>query len=217
MPSRHYSRKMRSNSQYNAAHYILNSPDTLSAAERFPLEADDTTHKNVLDIVNALKQDTDISNITARIDLVTDALESKITTLDTLTEIENTMLSIIENITCGVPSGIISRRFEHMRKLANTLPDFAENDYIVTGMRIIEIVTMISKGANKDIVNQSLIEFRLLFKNEVEILNIIDEIHTILLSICDNITCGVPTGIITRRIDYLHKVLKTLPESEFIF
>ncbi len=124
-----------------------------------------------------------------------------------ISEIQYIICSIVQNITDGIDIGIVRCRIDYLNSLIGKLPEGVQEEYAQVGALILGALEMITDGVDSNLVAQKLNSIKV----SVNIYNIVDEIKLLVCSIVQNITDGVDIGIIRCRIDYLCKLITTIP------
>jgi phage-related protein len=172
-----------------------------------------TIQTYLLDMIDIIGQRLEITEINKKAEYVISTLSSRLQLIQLLDNIESFTSSLLQNITDGVDSGIIARRIEYFRQLLAELPDDAQAEYSAIGGLILEVLSMISDGIDVTIVTKNITTIKDSLSDETAMMDIIDEIQTVFCSIIQNITDGVDSGIIGRRIEYVRQLISTIPCS----
>ena len=166
-----------------------------------------TLQKYLLEIMDVIQIESNIAEITKRVNYVTSTLSSKIEIYKLIDEIEIVSLSIVRNIGNNINKGIIANRIGYLRELITKLPEGAKEEYSKIGTSILNILTMITEGIGFNEIEKNLIGITSSLEEDVSLMNLIDTIQTTILSIIKNISNGTNIGIIKSRVEYLRSLI----------
>ena len=209
MPPRHYKFKLRNN---KIKRRPLIDPITLIEYFEINYEYSDFQIK-LFDIVDIITQRLEISEITTQINNLINSLSSAEELRNLLDIVESTSISIIQNFADGTDIGIISCRISYLRTLIDTIPDGAHEEYAKIGLLILDILEMLTEGADISNITNKIIDIQSTLKPTVDIYDAVDEIKTLICGIVQNIADGTDIGIITCRINYLRELIDKIPEA----
>jgi hypothetical protein len=219
MPSRHYRRHLINNNKtHNYIHnkYLINHSINLQNDNN---NNNDNNNKSLLhtiqqyflDIIDAIILYSDMNIAIQQLHSLITLIKSKEDIYLLLDNIENTLLSIICNISDGVNVGIISDRIQYLRELLSKLPDDC-TDYDYYGKYIFSIIDSITNSVDFNTVYSNIINIQSLIQNDLNqtLYNQLNLIQTTIISIICNISDGVNIGIISDRIQYLNTLINAI-------
>lgn len=165
----------------------------------------------VIDAVTAKEKIEDI--ITLATDLF-DTVKGKEEIYLLIEQIEDTVCSILKNITDGVYLGIVLKRIECLKILVDKLePTCCVSHDGPIGVELLSILEEI--GDKMDLVNiigkMEIINTKL--SNNLKSEEYIREAEEILLSIFANICNGVDLGIVLKRVAYIQEIIALIDKS----
>jgi hypothetical protein len=182
----------------------LYTSNTIEAKEK-------TLQKYLLDIMDIIKIESNITEITKRVNYVTNTLSSKIEIYKLIDEIESVSLSIVTNIGNNINKGIILNRIEYVREIISKLPENTKDQYSAIGTIVLNILNMITEGIGFKEIESNLIRITSLLEGDVELMKLITIIQSTIISIIQNIGNGTSKGIIESRVEYLRTLISQLP------
>jgi hypothetical protein len=219
MPPPNYRRRIRdrkTTSRFIRIKFNLSSPLLLNTITyNTPVTQTGANNREIIqqyfyDIIDAVIQQTELNTIIEKANTIISIFSKKEDVYAVIDLIENNALSIVKNITEGMPLNIIECRIEYLRKLLADIPDEYQ-DYGEIGCLINEIINSITEGVEFSVVIQNIETIQDVMSENISLMNAIDAIEENLFSIIRNITVGTPFNIIESRIEYLQKLISDLP------
>jgi cob(I)alamin adenosyltransferase len=207
MPSKHYRRRLI-NKYKTHTKYLLNHILSCNIQNTSLLN---NIQQYFLDIIDSIILYSDMNSAIKQIQSLITIISSKEDVFLLLDNIQNNILSIIQNISDGETIGIICQRINYIRELIYKLPNDC-NNYEHFGELFIDIINTITTNINFNIVNANIIFIQSLLNTnlDLELYNNIQLIQTTLFSIITNITNGESLEIINTRVLYLKSIINNL-------
>jgi hypothetical protein len=213
MPSRHYRRAQRvlqRSQQYilKSTKYFLSTPLILEKTKSF----NEQVELYICDIIESITNKIELDKVIEDIVNIKNMIKTREDAYKLLETIENTVLSIVDNVISGTDMNIIICRIQYLKKLVDDAPAFSSIDCEILNM-IENVIVMITDKISLDAVieNMTLIHNELF--NDVVCADGIIEIQNFIMSIIDNISSGTDMNIITCRLQYLQNMIHNLPEK----
>lgn len=228
MPNARYRRKLRNN--YRSNEYGVMT--SLSMADTYsPHVVDNTiTYSNLLspngiltlekiqndinDIIDTIALKMEFDKVIEMASTLQSALKSKEDLLILIDNIENTVLSIIQNLADRVELNIILRRIEYLRTLIDELePTCCVSYEGPIAELILEIIDMFSKLAPIEDITTSISNVHYIINNTLKNDEYIRNAEEYLLSIIQNIADNVSYSIIILRIHCLKEIVDKIDDT----
>lgn len=209
MPSRHYRRHIRTNNSVTTPKYIINNDISNILNNTQDTSLLNTIQQYFLNVIDTIISYSDMNIAIQHIHSLINIISSKEDIYLLLDTIENTVLSIICNISNSEPISIIHQRIQYLRELLTVYPDNCDT-YTYFSNFIYPIIESITSGIDFTILINNITQIQSLFHNDTQLLHNIHLIQDTILSIIQNISNSEPIGIITERIQYLITLINTM-------
>jgi hypothetical protein len=212
MPARHYHRRiLQSYRRDNTTNTYLQT-NTIVINE---YNAELRKFQNyICDIIDIIKTSLDIKLIQNRVLEILNVTESK-SEIDTLLDlIEENIFGIIHNVSDCISIDIIRCRFQYIRELTAKIPDGGDTCYNYNYQEIYTLIfhfiDSITKGIDLSVVIADIKNFKIILKDDSELIDTLNTIEYTIFDIIKNIKDCAPIDIIRCRIQYLRELIYSI-------
>ena len=175
----------------------------------------------IFDIIEAVTMKVSFDKIIQMAIELDELVDTKVKIVKLIHTIENTIYSIIGNITQRVEYQLILTRIAYVKELIDTI-NTVDNTFALTYENIImgvlmDILQSITEKFNYDLLSKLIVDLQTSIKDQVasladtqnvDLIRTIEECEPIIISIIENISRKVDLNIVLNRIYYLQDILK---------
>lgn len=175
----------------------------------------------IFDIIEAVTMKVSFDKIIKLAKDLEEFVNIKVKIVKLIQTIENTLYSIIGNITQRIEYQLILTRIDYIKELINDINTvdntFALNyENMIVGV-LMDIIQSITEKYNYDLLSKLIVDLQTSIKDQVailtesqdiELIKIIEECEPIIISIIGNISQKVDLNIVLNRVYYLQDILK---------
>lgn len=147
--------------------------------------------------------------------LNTDSIKTQVEYYKIMEIIENDLVSTVMNISDNINYGIIKCRIEYINKLIDTLPDNIRCAETLPSM-ILQVIEDIIGGISLDTIITNINDITTYINDKYGVIDKFIDIQNNILSIIDNITEGIPSGIISMRSQTVKSMIDELTHLVYI-
>lgn len=219
MPSRTYKRKLRVNivptNKFIVPPTIVN---TIQNNSKFAgdCEIDRIMNYFLYIIDNIINQNNFTDSIShLQTILNNDFIKTQVEYYKIMEIIENNLVSTVMNISDNINSNIIACRIEYINKLITTLPDNIRCAETLPSM-ILQVIEDIIAGISFNNIITNINNITTYINDKYGIIDKFVDIQTNILGIIDNISEGIPTGIIAMRSQTVKSMIDELSYLVYI-
>lgn len=217
MATRHYRKNLKSSIVSKSYIYVtptIVTPSTSSSnsnSNNITISFEfDKVQKLILNIIDMISTKMEINEIIIQTNAILNTLDPSIQMYDLLDNLQDTIFSIIHNITNFVDIRIINTRITYLYQLISELPCNIPSTYVDVGNLIIELLTFITNNIDIDLINKQFDAINNIINNDVTYTNQMTTVYETIISIVQNIIDRVDISIIKRRISYLQELIMQL-------
>lgn len=168
----------------------------------------------ICDIIDIIKTTLDIKLIQNKVLEILNVTETK-SDIDTLLDlIEENIFGVINNVSDCISIDIIRCRFQYIRELTAKISEEGDNCYNYNYQEIYTLIfhfiDSITKGIDLSVVIAEIKNFKIILKDDSDILETYNVIEYTILDIIKNVKDCAPIDIIRCRIQYLRELINSI-------